>query len=98
VEKSNGPGRVPPTADAGRPSDADGSDTFAGDFVRYAVLVRRPSCAEPIKYEAHFDYPPLSYLGLRSPPGCRAQTGSRCGPIGGLSITHNFTHFEQRDV
>jgi len=62
VEKSNGPGGLPRTASARRPFDTDDSDIFAGDFVRYAVLISRPSCAEPIKYEAHFDYSPCPTL------------------------------------
>jgi hypothetical protein len=48
VEKSNGPNRAPLVADAGRLLDTDGSHTFAGDFVRYAVFVSRPSRADPI--------------------------------------------------
>src|SRR6516165_5252014 len=52
VEQSNGPGGISLVAPV-RPLDTDGSDTFAGDFVKYAVLIGR---AHPFKYEAHLDF------------------------------------------
>jgi hypothetical protein len=50
-----------------RPLDTDGSDTFAGDFVAYAVLINRISPADPVKYETHLDAPPvLSWFPIKT--------------------------------
>jgi hypothetical protein len=59
VKKSNGPGGVPVVADARRLPNTNGSDAFAGDFVTYAVLISRTSPADPFKYEADLDTPPV---------------------------------------
>jgi hypothetical protein len=58
VEQSNDPGGV--STYPGHPLDTDDSDTFAGDFVKYALLLTRPSRAvgvAPLKFEAHLVLP-----------------------------------------
>ena len=49
VEQSNGPGGLALVAGAGHLVEADGSDTLTGGFVKYAVLITRPSRAHPLK-------------------------------------------------
>ena len=47
------------------PVDSDCSNTFAGNFVEYAVLRRhRPRVAsiDPLEFEAHLDCPVLSWF------------------------------------
>jgi hypothetical protein len=52
VEQSNCPGGAALVAGAGHLVETDGSDTLAGGFVKYTVLITRPSGAvTPFKFE-----------------------------------------------
>jgi hypothetical protein len=67
VEQSNNPRGVPLLAMAVGALDIDGSNTFAGDFVKYGVLTSRFSRTDPLKCEAHLG-PPRGYYSPQPLP------------------------------